>query len=56
MNEIIVSQLSPRQCDITGNEKADALTKKVTLITETTDREIYCHNHKPKDCGFDSMI
>jgi hypothetical protein len=55
-NEITVLHLIPHHCDITGNEKADALTKKATLITETTDREIYCHIHKSKDCGFDSRI
>ena len=40
-NEITVLQLIPLHCDIAGNEKADALTKKATLITETTDREMY---------------
>jgi hypothetical protein len=54
-NEITVLQWIPRHCDITGNEKADAMKKKDTLITETTNKEIYCQIHKTKDCGFDSM-
>jgi hypothetical protein len=55
-NEITVLHWMLHHCDIKGNEKTDALTKKPTLITETTDREVYCHIHKPKDCGFDSRI
>jgi hypothetical protein len=40
-NDITVLQLILRHCDITRNEKADVLAKKATLITETTDREMY---------------
>jgi hypothetical protein len=36
----IILQRVPDQCNITGNEKSDALTKKVTLITPTTYRHI----------------
>jgi hypothetical protein len=55
-NEITVLHRMLHHCDITGNEKADVLTKKATLIIETTEKEIYCHIHKPKDWGFDSRI
>lgn len=35
-NKIIVLQWILGQCDISGNEKADRLESKVTLITQTT--------------------
>jgi len=41
-NKIILQRV-PGHCNITGNEKADALAKKVTLITPTTYRHIPHH-------------
>ena len=54
-NKKIVLQWILGQCDISGNEKADPLELKVTLITQTTDRrggggEAYCQ--KPQPEGF----
>jgi len=36
-NKIIVLQWILGQCHISGNEKADPLESKLTLITQTTD-------------------
>jgi len=38
-NKIILQRV-PGHCNITGNEKSDALAKKVTLITPTTYKHI----------------
>lgn len=48
-NKITVLQSIPRHCDTTGNEKTDAVTKKATLITETTDRENILSNPQTEE-------